>query len=84
MKLLTLRKLFFLALLFYSVGFGQINGRFAPPPGKILVFAGQDNQSVGGTSKYRDGYVDNIGVPAGITHYVYFAEGWTNKSRWSQ
>ena len=54
-------------------------GRFAPPPGKILVFAGQDNESVGGTPKYRDGYVDNIGVPAGITHYVYFAEGWTNK-----
>ncbi|MEC8013694.1 MAG: glycoside hydrolase family 3 N-terminal domain-containing protein [Verrucomicrobiota bacterium] len=53
--------------------------RFTPPPGKILVFAGQDNESTGGTLKYRDGYVDNIGIPAGITHYVYFAEGWTNK-----
>ena len=52
--------------------------RFTPPPGKILVFAGQDNESVGGTLKHRDGYVDNVGVPAGITHYVYFAEGWTN------
>ena len=58
---------------------GQITAPFAPPLGKILVFAGQDNASVGGTQKYRDGYVDNIGVPAGITHYVYFAEGWTNK-----
>ena len=55
------------------------SARFSPPSGKILVFAGQDNKSVGGTAKYRDGYVDNIGVPAGITHYVYFAEGWTNK-----
>ena len=53
--------------------------RFTPPPGKILVFAGQDNESTGGTLKHRDGYVDNIGIPAGITHYVYFAEGWTNK-----
>ena len=51
--------------------------RFTPPPGKILVFAGQDNESTGGTLKHRDGYVDNIGIPAGITHYVYFAEGWT-------
>ena len=53
--------------------------RFSPPPGKILVFAGQDNESTGGTLKHRDGYVDNIGIPGGITHYVYFAEGWTNK-----
>ena len=44
----------------------------------MLIFAGQDNASVGGTSEYRNGYVDNIGVPAGITHYVYFSEGWTN------
>lgn len=56
----------------------DINGKFAPPPGKILVFAGQDNASVGGTADYSDGYVDNVGVPGGITHYVYFAEGWTN------
>ena len=53
--------------------------RFAPPPGKILIFAGQDNESTGGTLRHRDGYVDNVGIPGGITHYVYFAEGWTNK-----
>ena len=56
----------------------EVQGKFAPRPGKVLVFAGQDNASVGGTRKYRDGYVDNIGVPGGITHYVYFSEGWTN------
>ncbi|MCH2179854.1 MAG: glycoside hydrolase family 3 C-terminal domain-containing protein [Mariniblastus sp.] len=56
----------------------QMAGRFAPPAGKVLIFAGQDNASVGGTDKYRDGYVDNIGVPGGITHYVYFSDGWTN------
>ena len=42
------------------------------PHGKVLVFAGQDNISVGGTQRYNNGYVDTIGVPAGITHYVYF------------
>jgi Glycosyl hydrolase family 26 len=56
----------------------EITGRFAPPAGKVLVFIGQDNASVGGTAKYKDGYVDHVGVPAGITHYVYFSEGWTN------
>ena len=57
----------------------EITGKFAPPAGKVLVFAGQDNASVGGNGKYRDGYVDNVGIPGGITHYVYFSEGWTNK-----
>ena len=70
-------------LLLCSFGNGQevttkYTTKFVPPDGKILVFAGQDNASVGGTEKYKDGYVDNIGVPAGITHYIYFSEGWTN------
>jgi len=56
----------------------EVRGKFAPPGGKVLVFAGQDNASVGGAGEYRDGYVDNVGVPGGITHYVYFSEGWTN------
>ena len=56
----------------------EIQVKFAPPAGKVLVFAGQDNASVGGTAKYNDGYVNNVGVPGGITHYVYFSEGWTN------
>ena len=56
----------------------EVQGKFAPESGKVLVFAGQDNASVGGTAEYRDGYVDNVGVPGGITHYVYFSEGWTN------
>jgi len=56
----------------------DVRGKFAPASGKVLVFAGQDNASVGGTGKFRDGYVDNVGTPGGITHYVYFSEGWTN------
>ena len=57
---------------------GVAQGLFAPPEGKVLVFVGQDNKSVGGTKDYQNGYVDHVGVPAGITHYVYFAEGKDN------
>ncbi|MDF1812579.1 MAG: glycoside hydrolase family 3 N-terminal domain-containing protein [Verrucomicrobiales bacterium] len=57
----------------------EISGRFAPPQGKVLVFAGQDNSSLGGTPKYRDGYVENTGIPGGISHYIPFAAGWTNE-----
>ena len=77
---MKLRIFYLLNILIFSsfLAAETFQGRFCPPPGKVLVFAGQDNKSVGGTLKYRDGYVENIGVPAGITHYVYFAEGWTN------
>lgn len=51
--------------------------KFEPVDG-VLVFVGQDNASVGGNAPHQDGYVDHIGVPAGITHYVYFAEGVEN------
>ena len=51
---------------------------FEPPAGRVLVFIGQDNKSVGGTGKWPHGYVDTFGVPAGITHYVYFSEGKEN------
>ena len=60
---------------------GQIErklARFEPPQDNVLVFVGQDNKSVGGTQKYNDGYYDHVGVPAGVTHYVYFAEGKEN------
>ena len=53
--------------------------KFEPPAGKVIVFIGQDNASVGGNGQYTNGYVDHIAVPGGITHYVYFAEGWSNK-----
>lgn len=52
--------------------------KFEPPAGKVIVFVGQDNASVGGNARFDDGYVDNIAVPGGITHYVYMVEGWTN------
>ena len=78
-----MKQITFFPLLLSLFAFGvaeaqEITGRFAPPAGKVLVFAGQDNASVGGTETHHDGYVENIGIPGGITHYVYFSEGWTN------
>jgi hypothetical protein len=52
---------------------------FEPHDGKVLVFIGQDSQSVGGTADFTQGYVDLVGVPAGITHYVYMVENKSNK-----
>jgi len=78
---MKLRTLFYLLLSLFAFVIAEaqeITGRFAPPAGKVLVFAGQDNESVGGTETYQNGYVENIGIPGGITHYVYFSEGWTN------
>ena len=53
--------------------------KFEPPDGQVLVFIGQDNESVGGTSSYNDGYVNHIGIPAGVTTYAYMVEGGKNK-----
>ena len=66
--------------------------KFEPENGKVLVFIGQDNNSVGGNDATKanpsgsqvwdNGYIDNfkdsIGIPAGITHYVYMCENKTN------
>ena len=50
--------------------------RFAPAKGKVLVFAGQDNASVG-TEKYDDGYVENQ-VCHGC-HSLRLLQGWANE-----
>ena len=68
-----MKQITFFPLLLSLFAFGvaeaqEITGRFAPPAGKVLVFAGQDNASVGGTETHHDGYVENIGIPGGITH----------------
>ncbi len=55
-----------------------VGAKFEPNDGAVLVFVGQDNESVGGNASYSDGYIENVGTPAGITHYVYFTEGATN------
>lgn len=66
--------------------------KYEPEEGKVLVFVGQDNRSMGGNDalklyppgkqQWKNGYVDffreKIGMPAGLTHYVYMTEGKTN------
>ena len=55
-----------------QAGFSGSNedAKYEPPEGEILVFAGQDNESVGANNRFRDGYADHLPVPAGITHYI--------------
>ena len=57
---------------------GNPLGKYAPGYQQVLVLVGQDNESVGGNGDWQNGYVDTIGKPAGITHYIYFTEGKTN------
>lgn len=51
------------------------NVKYELPDDKVLVFVGQDNESVGGNNRFNNGYVDHIGVPAGITHYIALGSG---------
>lgn len=50
------------------------------PEQQVLLFIGQDNESMGGTKQWTNGYTDVIGTPAGVTHYVYLSEGKINNS----
>ncbi len=47
---------------------------YVPGENKVLVFVGQDNESVGGNDRFNNGYVDNVGLPAGVTHYIGFRQ----------
>lgn len=61
----------FLLISLSCARFGEDDrAKYEPPDGKVLVFAGQDNASVGGNAHFDDGYVEHIGIPAGITHYI--------------
>ncbi len=43
---------------------------YLPKEGSVWFFGGQELTAVGGLEKYNEGYVDYIGVPAGITFYI--------------
>lgn len=49
--------------------------KFEPAEGKVLVFVGQDLESIGGLDEYQDGYVDHFRTPAGVTLYTSIAGG---------
>ncbi len=44
--------------------------KFEPKGTEVLVFAGQDLESLGGLPEYNNGYADHFPVPAGITLYT--------------
>ncbi|MFM7022612.1 MAG: T9SS type A sorting domain-containing protein [Flavobacteriales bacterium] len=74
--MLTKLKLLWLLLLapfFGTTSFAQC-AKFEPPDGNALLIIGQDLGSVGGSSYYNNGYVENVGgpVPGGITTYTDF------------
>jgi hypothetical protein len=49
--------------------------KFEPANGKVILFAGQDLESIGGTDKYTDGYFDHFPAPGGSTQYTDFLTG---------
>ena len=44
--------------------------KFEPAGNQVLVFAGQDLESIGGMEPYNNGYADFFPVPAGVTLYT--------------
>ena len=66
---------FFLLMLVYQTTEAQSSperplAKFEPQGQKVLVFAGQDLESIGGLEEYPNGYVDHFPMPAGITLYT--------------
>jgi Glycosyl hydrolase family 26 len=49
--------------------------KFEPANGKVILFAGQDLEAIGGTDKYTDGYFDHFPTPGGSTQYTDFLTG---------
>ena len=49
--------------------------KFESKDGEVLVFVGQDLESIGGLGEYKNGYVDHFGVPAGVTLYTGIGSG---------
>ncbi len=46
--------------------------KFEPADGKVILFVGQELESIGGTNKYNDGYYDHFPAPGGFTQYTNF------------
>ncbi len=51
--------------------------KYEPAGDQTLLFIGQDNEGVGGTVEFNDGYLDDdrLPKPAGITHYMGLQAG---------
>lgn len=49
--------------------------KFEPAAGKVILFIGQDLESIGGTPEYNNGYFDAFAAPGGFTHYTSLRAG---------
>lgn len=49
--------------------------KFEPADGKVILFAGQELEAIGGTDEYHDGYFDHFPAPGGFTQYTDFLKG---------
>lgn len=46
--------------------------KFEPADGKVILFAGQELEALGGTENFRDGYFDHYPAPGGFVQYTNF------------
>ena len=53
----------------------QALAKFEPSKEQVLVFVGQDLESIGGMKNYNNGYADYFKVPAGVTLYTGIGAG---------
>lgn len=51
---------------------GKRPAKFEPADGKVILFAGQELEAIGGTENYRDGYFDHYPAPGGFVQYTNF------------
>lgn len=49
--------------------------KFEPADGKVIVFAGQELEAIGGTDEYHDGYFDHFPAAGGFTAYTDILPG---------
>ncbi|MFY0653048.1 MAG: hypothetical protein JXQ96_13490 [Cyclobacteriaceae bacterium] len=49
--------------------------KFEPEDGKVILFAGQELEAVGGLDDYSDGYIDHFDTPGGFTTYSGLSVG---------
>lgn len=52
--------------------------KFEPADGRVILFVGQELESIGGTDLYTDGYFDHFPAPGGFTQYTDFLKGYTS------
>jgi hypothetical protein len=49
--------------------------KFEPADGEVILFVGQELESIGGTDAYTDGYFDHYPAAGGFTQYTDFLTG---------